>query len=45
MMTTYAAVNTLVIMRKYSLIHRDELYSLFMSLKTEEGSFHVHVNG
>ena len=45
LMTTYAAVNTLVIMRKYSMIHRDELYSLFMSLKTEEGSFHVHVNG
>ena len=45
LMTTYAAVNSLVIMRKYSSIHRDALYSLFMSLKSEEGSFHVHMNG
>ena len=45
LMTTYAAVNTLVLMRKYSVIHRDALYALFMSLKSEEGSFQVHLNG
>ncbi|KAM7455644.1 hypothetical protein BLSTO_03594 [Blastocystis sp. subtype 1] len=45
LMTTYAAVNTLVLMQKYSMIHRDALYALFMSLKSEEGSFQVHLNG
>ena len=35
LMTTYAAENT----------HRDALYGLFMSLKSEEGSFQVHLNG
>ncbi len=44
-MTTYAAVNSLVIMKSYSSIHRDALYSLFLSLKNADGSFSVHLNG
>lgn len=45
LMTTYAAVNSLVIMKSYSSIHRDALYSLFLSLKNADGSFSVHLNG
>ncbi len=44
-MTTYVAVNALLIMKSYDHIHRNELYKFFYSMKMEDGSFRVYVNG
>lgn len=44
-MTTYAAVNTLVINNDFSLINRNKLYHFFMDMKQSDGTFSVHQNG
>ena len=44
-MTSYAAVNSLLIMNAYEHIHRNELYKFFYSMKRSDGGFHVHLNG
>ena len=44
-MTSYAAINSLILMKRYDEINRSELYRLFYSLKESNGSFRVHLNG
>ena len=44
-MSTYAAINSLIIMKSYENINRSELYQLFLNLKNPNGSFSVHLHG
>ncbi|KAL7288080.1 hypothetical protein TKK_0017869 [Trichogramma kaykai] len=46
--STYAAVNALCVIgsrEAYNIIDRQKTYEFLKSLRTDEGSFHMHVNG